>query len=451
MTQSGYRAVAAGVVMLFFGMTLVPSIGPVAVYHAETDTFPVMQTATDGLPPPQDVDMSLEEAICRRMSIREFTDEPVDMQQLSTVLWHAGGHRDDGRTFPAFGERHACELYVLLEDAAYRYNATGHSLTLYREGDYRSSVGWQYEAPVVLCLAWNMTAAGEHIASAQVGAVFQNVALTAAALGLGTVVTGEYPSPINTVLGVPETEDGMIIMPLGHPVHDYDFRHRPWWLSLRPRPAIGDMSLTTAIQMRAETSALSGTLTTEQQSQLVWSSYGMSLYLDRSRQEKNSVARHRTVPSAHGYYPFEIYVATADGVYRYYPNLLTELNWYLRFAPVDFFGLPVLTGMRQMAEGDHRGTIAGASHEAVASAPLTVITVLNVDRTRPEWYDDLSGSFIRYIWHMEAGAAMYNVLLEATAMELSSNVYAVDDDTAVMDAIGLSGDYDPMYIAAVGE
>ncbi|MGC9308917.1 MAG: nitroreductase family protein, partial [Thermoplasmatota archaeon] len=304
---------------------------------------------------------------------------------------------------------------------------------------------------VVICLVWNMTAAGEHVASAQIGAAFQNIAWTANALGLGTVVTGEYPSPINTELGVPATEKGLIIMPLGHPIHTYDFRDRPWWLSLQPRPAIGDISLTTAVRQRDEEPSLSGTLTEQQRSQLTWSSYGFSLYIDRSQQEANPVVRHRTVPSAHGYYPFEIYVAMEDGIYRYHPNLLTEFNWYITLAPVDMLGIPIVTGMQRVAAGDLRSDIAAACNEAVATAPLSVIAVLNVDNTRPEWYDDLSGSFIRYIWHMEAGAAMYNVLLEATAMGLSSNVFTIDDDAAVVDTIGLSGDYDPMYVTAVGE
>jgi len=455
MTRCGIHCLtAAGVVLLFIGMTLVPAVETMDISRerAETAQSTRYTMAGNGLPPPQDIDMTLEEAICRRMSVREFTDEPVSEEHLSTLLWHACGRRsDDSRTFPGFGEPHAFELYVLLEDAAYKYDAAAHALDMYKQGDYRSSVGWQYEAPVVLCLVWNMTRADEHIASAQVGAVFQNIALTAGALALGTVVTGEYPTPINTELGVPDTEDGMIIMPVGHPVHAYDFSDRPWWLSRQPRPSIGDMSLTTALRQRDEEPSLSGTLSEQQQSQLVWSSYGMSRYLDRSQQEKNAIVRHRTVPSAHGYYPFEIYVATSDGVYRYHPNLLAEINWYLKYAPVDFFGLPVVTGMRRMARGDHRGDIAAASDEAAETAPLSVITVLNVDRTRPEWYDDLSGSFIRYIWHMEAGAAMYNVLLEATAMELTSNVFAVEDDAAVLEAIGLTGDYDPMYVAAVGE
>lgn len=455
MVQLASRHVmAAGVALLFLGMALVPAIGLVDAPFGETETTrPTTKvTAQSGLPPPGDIDMPLEEAMFRRMSVREFTEEQVSEEHLSTLLWHACGRRDDdSRTFPGLGESHACELYVLLEDAAYKYDATNHALDLYKEGDFRNSVGWQYEAPVVLCLVWNMSKAGEHIASAQIGAVFQNIAWTANALGLGTVVTGEAPSPINTELGVPATEDGMIIMPVGHPVHDYDFRHRPWWLSLQPRPTIGDMSLSTALQQREENTSLTGTLSPQQQGQLIWSSYGMSPYIDRSQQELNPVVRHRTVPSAHGYYPFEIYVATENGISRYHPNLLTEMNWYFKLAPVDLLGIPVITGMRKAADGDLRSDIAAASHDAVASAPLSIITVLNVDHTRPEWYDDLSASYIRYIWHMEAGAGMFNVLLEATAMDLVSNVFPVENDAAIMDAIGLSGDYDAMYVAAVGE
>jgi len=39
------------------------------------------------LPPPMTTDMILEESMMRRMSVREFTDDPVTDEELATILW----------------------------------------------------------------------------------------------------------------------------------------------------------------------------------------------------------------------------------------------------------------------------------------------------------------------------------------------------------------------------
>ena len=43
------------------------------------------------LPPPKSVDMILEESIFRRSSVRDFSDEMVSDEDLSTILWAAYG------------------------------------------------------------------------------------------------------------------------------------------------------------------------------------------------------------------------------------------------------------------------------------------------------------------------------------------------------------------------
>lgn len=89
------------------------------------------------LPPPEHVNMPLEEAICRRMSVRAFTAEAIGEQQLSTLLWHAYGVIDGQRTIHPVAATYGLHIYVLMEDAAYRYDPENHSLDLFRRGDYR--------------------------------------------------------------------------------------------------------------------------------------------------------------------------------------------------------------------------------------------------------------------------------------------------------------------------
>jgi hypothetical protein len=40
--------------------------------------------------------------------------------------------------------------------------------------------------------------------------------------------------------------------------------------------------------------------------------------------------------------------------------------------------------------------------------------------------------------------------LQTTSLDCEGAAYAVTDDAAVMDTLSLSGDYDPMYVVAVG-
>jgi nitroreductase len=73
--------------------------------------------------------MILEETLWRRSSIRNFTSEPVSIEDLSTLLWAAYGVRGDGsRTIAPVNGVYAVRIYVLLADAVYYYEPANHSL-----------------------------------------------------------------------------------------------------------------------------------------------------------------------------------------------------------------------------------------------------------------------------------------------------------------------------------
>jgi nitroreductase len=314
--------------------------------------------ATYELPPPQTIDMNLEQTIFRRMSIREFNNETITDEQLATILWNAAGYRQDGnRTILGINGTYASVIYILKEDAAYTYNPINHSLQIYKPGDWRDTVSYQYPgAPLVLGLCYNTTVTTLNNAAAEIGEICQNIAFTVDALNLGTVVTGGLPPAIDR-MGIPEDQTGIILMPLGHPLHSYNFKHRLLWFSLLPKVIETQMNLTTSLQQRTQTTSFQGTITRQELSQLIWSSYGFSQYLDKSNQDLNKVKRHRTVPSAHAYYPLEIYAVTAQGVYKYQPNLLTMFGNY----SADFIGLPVVTYLQKIRNGDNRASLAAAS------------------------------------------------------------------------------------------
>ncbi|MCK4902852.1 MAG: nitroreductase family protein, partial [Thermoplasmatales archaeon] len=216
------KAVVLTIVIIFCSIAISPALGGSNSSRLEEKSSLVGQEYL--LPPPQFIDMSLEKSIMCRMSMRNFTEEPVTDEELSTILWAAYGLREDGKlTVAEIDGAHAAVIYVLLEDV-YKYNPMNHSLVFYKEGDYRDIVGWQYSAPVQLGLCWNTDIADANFGSAELGAVGQNIYFAANAIGLGTVITAQGNPPAITPVGLPENEHGMAVMPLGHLEFDYNFK-----------------------------------------------------------------------------------------------------------------------------------------------------------------------------------------------------------------------------------
>ncbi len=402
------------------------------------------------LPPPLDVDMILEESIFRRMSVREFTDEPVSDEHLSTILWAAYGLRNDGKhTISKINNAHSAIIYVINEEAAYKYNPINHSLILFKEGDFRgNAVRIQYEAPYQLGLCWDKDIADPNQGGVELGQIGQNIQFMANALNLGTVVTGEIPPAIKN-LGLPENEEGLILMPLGHPKISYDFIDKPMWISNLPKIQESNKSLTYCLNNLDESYNINGELIDEEKSQIIWSSYGFSYYIDRSEQEPVDLSRHRTVPSAHGYYPFEIFILTEEGIYKYYHNILIEiLSRYLEIsAPVDFYGLPIITFLYRVKVGDYRADIADiTAQQDLSRIPLIIIPVLNLESAK-----DLSFESAIRFWYYEAGASAHNIMLESTALDLSSRIiYPIDLDL-INNILDLNDNYIPAIMVAVGK
>jgi len=406
-------------------------------YNERKTTF--LNVDDISLPPPLVIDIPLEEIIMQRMSMRSFTDDPVTDEELATVLWCAYGLRDDGElTVPKFNGNHACVIYVLKEDAVYTYDPDAHSLVFYKEGDYRSKVGTQYEAPVQIGLCWNTDIADANIGCAEIGAVGQNIYFVAIGIGLGTVVTAEIPPAINPI-GLPSNHHGMAVMPLGHPEFDYNFVYRPMLFSLLPRIKNSNIGLTEVLENRNEvTSWDSESINRADLSHLIWASYGYSYYLDRS-DSGNPVKRHHTVPSAHGYYPLRIYALKKNGISQYIYGIYK----------VDTLGLPVVSFLLPRVLGDKRNEIAEASESFVSGAPLSIIIVCDIELTN-QW-DDLSDESLRWIWYYEAGAAAHNIILQATSRGLSGNIVSINDKSAICSVLKLNEqDFDPLLIVPVG-
>ena len=85
------------------------------------------------------------DAIAARQSATDFVDEEITLQQLSTLLWAAGGvNREDGKlTHATAMNTQDMIIFAFTREGVYRYNPQAHSLTLIASGDHRVLTGGQ--------------------------------------------------------------------------------------------------------------------------------------------------------------------------------------------------------------------------------------------------------------------------------------------------------------------
>jgi SagB-type dehydrogenase family enzyme len=185
--------------------------------------------------------MSVEEAIKNRRSIRDFRDTPLSLQQVSQLLW-AGQGITEGfkRAAPSAGATYPLTLYIVVGESGveglnagmYEYIPQSHGLHLIKEGDYRERLAvacltqmFIQEAPmsIVIAAEYEKTTAhygerGIQYVHMEAGHVGENIYLQAVGLHLGTVVVGAFvDTDVQQVLGIPEEQVPLYVMPVGYP------------------------------------------------------------------------------------------------------------------------------------------------------------------------------------------------------------------------------------------
>jgi nitroreductase len=155
-------------------------------------------TAID-LPTPQKTGgMPVMEALSKRATSRAFDSPDLSAQQLSNLLWAAFGvNRPDGkRTAPSAMNFQETDVYVLLKQGAYVYDAKANRLNQVLSEDVRPLGGVQdfvKDAPVTLVYVADLAKMRSGLekdgtASIDVGFISQNVYLYCASEGLATGV-----------------------------------------------------------------------------------------------------------------------------------------------------------------------------------------------------------------------------------------------------------------------
>ena len=192
------------------------------------------------LPDPGLDRVSVSEALYERTSRRNFTPEGLDLNQVGSLLWAAGGVGVDGasgatRTAPSAGGTYPLDIYLVtgiktegIIVGVYHYDHESHALVPVAAGDRReqlaaSALGQDFiaEAPVniVLVAHYERTTGrygdrGERYVHMDAGYASQNVYLMAEELGLGTVAVGAFDDA--GIAAILETTGAPLkIMPVG--------------------------------------------------------------------------------------------------------------------------------------------------------------------------------------------------------------------------------------------
>ena len=162
---------------------------------------------------------NLLSAIRDRKSYRRFLDAPIDIEELSFLLWATQGIRKISRTgvvlrnVPSAGNRHSFETYIAvlnvkgIEKGVYRYLPLEHEL-LYEfsqpglsEKISAASLGQAFvgTAPVVFIwtvipyrMEWRYTIAAHKVIAIDIGHVCQNLYLASSAVECGTCAIAAY-------------------------------------------------------------------------------------------------------------------------------------------------------------------------------------------------------------------------------------------------------------------
>jgi SagB-type dehydrogenase family enzyme len=187
------------------------------------------------LPPPRrDGSTTVEAALDRRRSRRDFTGEPLSLTELGQLLWAADGVTgpDGRRTAPTAGNTLPHEVYAVTPAGAFHYDGAAHRLEEVDPGDLRARLGavtrndehlLKAGAVVVLAAVTTRTAAryperAERYVALGLGHAAQNLLLQAEALGLAAYPVGAHDvEGVARLLRLPEGCLPLYMVPVGRP------------------------------------------------------------------------------------------------------------------------------------------------------------------------------------------------------------------------------------------
>ncbi len=212
------------------------------LFRSKPEKLPQYKNYTDTmiikLPEPEYQGITLEEAIKKRRSVRNYSGKPVTMSQLSQLVFSAQGKTGKTyghplRTTPSAGALYPFEVYIIannvdtLDQGIYHYGVLNHTLELIESGDFRkdiTSAGLKQEmlgdsdVVFVLSAIFDRTRhkygeRGFRYVYIEAGHISQNIYLQAVSLGLGSVGVGAFlDNEVNQLIGIDGQKEAVIYL-----------------------------------------------------------------------------------------------------------------------------------------------------------------------------------------------------------------------------------------------
>lgn len=174
--------------------------------------------------------MPLFEALDKRQTIRSYSPEKLNQQDLSNLLWAAFGiNRVDGkRTAPSARNWQHFDIYLIMASGWYIYEPNDHALIKLGDDDLREQAGMQ---DFVKTAPLNLIFVSDHeritginperkdfYSAVDVGFISQNVYLYCASEGLATVVRGMVDKDtLHKVLKLKPSQHVVLGQTIGYP------------------------------------------------------------------------------------------------------------------------------------------------------------------------------------------------------------------------------------------
>jgi len=213
----------------------------ISLIYAKEKDKPVPESKSEiiKLPAPRyKSSVSVEEALLKRRSVRDYKNEPLTLADVSQLLWSAQGITDPRglRTSPSAGALYPLEVYVVagnvkdLPGGIYRYKPHKHELERVVAGDKRTelcnaALGQPYvrNAPAVIVFSAvyervtvKYGERGIRYVHIEAGHAAQNAFLQAVSLNLGAVVIGAFhDEEVKKIIRAADREQPLYIMPVG--------------------------------------------------------------------------------------------------------------------------------------------------------------------------------------------------------------------------------------------
>ena len=197
---------------------------------------------TISLPAPRyDSEVSLEQSLLQRRSVRNYSGEPLRLDEVGQLLWATQGITNEigFRTAPSAGALYPLEVYLVsvdvinLDPGVYHYNPEAHELEQLAPGDVRDELAdaalsqscvREGAVSIVITAIYERTTGkygerGIMYVHIEAGHAAQNLCLQATAMGLGLVTVGAFHNEqLVELLGLSADENPLYVIPVGRKI-----------------------------------------------------------------------------------------------------------------------------------------------------------------------------------------------------------------------------------------